>query len=129
MMRPEKKSLEFAIQILQKTLVSKENGIQEIKFSNDTHIKTLFEEIDDRDEEIDQLKNEINAWKSMQDNNKTHIENLKHKHAREIYQLNVESRRITEKLQDRENELRSVNLQVQYLQEMSKQQSNCVAEL
>ena len=122
MMRSEKKSLEFAIQILQKTLVSKENGIQEIKFSNDTHIKTLFEE-------IDQLKNEINALRSMQDNNKTHIENLKHKHAREIYQLNVESRRITEKLQDRENELRSVNLQVQYLQEMSKQQSNCVAEL
>lgn len=65
----------------------------------------------------------------MQDNNKTHIENLKHKHAREIYQFNVESRRITEKLQDREHELRSVNLQVKYYQEMSKQQLNCVAEL
>ena len=73
MMRSEKKSSEFAIQILQKTLVSKENGIQEIKFSNDTHIKTLFEEIDDRDEEIDQLKNELDAFRSMQDNHKTYI--------------------------------------------------------
>ena len=60
----------------QKALFSKENEIQEIKSSNETHIKTPFEEIDDRDEEIDQLKsvkNELDAFRSMQDNHKTYI--------------------------------------------------------
>ena len=57
----------------QKALFSKENEIQEIKSSNETLIKTPFEEIDDRDEEIDQLKNELDAFRSMQDNHKTYI--------------------------------------------------------
>ena len=52
---------------------------------SETHIKTFFEEIDVRDQEIDQLKNEIDALKSMQENKNTNIENLKQKHAEEIY--------------------------------------------
>ena len=125
----EIEGLEFAIKVLQKALVSKDNDIQQIKESSQIQINTLFEEIDQRDQEVDQLKNEIDAIKSMQENNKTHIQNLKQKHAHEIHQLNVESRRLIEKLRDHKNEMSSANHQVKLYKELSNRQANNVAEL
>ena len=129
-MKPsEIEGLEFAVQVLQKALVSKDNDIQQIKESSQIQIDTLFKEIDQRDQEIDQLKNEIDAIKSMQENNHVHIQNLKQKHAHEIHQLNVESRRLIEKLRDHKNELSSANHQVERYKELSNRQANNVAEL
>ena len=129
--------LEFAIQILQKALVSKDNEVQRIKDLNQIQIHTLFGQIDQRDQEIDQLKNEIeslkssqiDAIKSMKENYENQIQKLKEHHSHEINKLNIGERILYEKLKDHENEMKSLNHQVKQYKQQSVRQSEDIAEL
>ena len=137
----ETEGLEFTIQVLQKVLVSKDNEVQRIKDLNQIQMHTLLEEIDQRDQEIDQLKNEmellksskIDAIRSMQENNENKIQKLKEHHSHEIYKLNVEERKnfemFFEKFKDYQNEIKSLNHLIKQYKQQSIRQSENIAKL
>ena len=123
----ETEGLEFTIQVLQKALVSKDNEVQRIKDLNQIQMHTLLEEIDQRDQEIDQLKNEIESLKSsqidairsMQENNQKKIQKLKEDHSHKIYLMTIGQGFLFEKFKDCKNKIRSLNRQLKQYKKQS----------
>ena len=82
----ENEDLEFAIEILQKTLIAKDDQIKQVKDLHRIQMNVMMDEIDQRDQFIDELKEEI---ESMKENRDKQIQELNDKYSREVRQLNL----------------------------------------
>ena len=82
----ENEDLEFAIKMLQKTLFAKGDQMKEVKVLHRIQMNVMMEEIDQRDQLIDELKDKI---ESMKENMDKQIQDLNDKYSREVRQLNL----------------------------------------
>ena len=122
----ENEDLEFAIEILQKTLIAKDDQIKQVKDLHRIQMNVMMDEIDQRDQFIDELKEEI---ESMKENRDKQIQELNDKYSREVRQLNLGWEGMTAMAKKHDQEKEILNNKMKQYQERSKQQTNDINSL
>ena len=122
----ENEDLEFAIKVLKKTLITKDDKVKQIKDLHQIQINVMMEEIDQRDQLIDELKEEI---ESMKENKENQIQKLTAQHTQTIRKLEFESQRLIDTIYDHQKEKENLNCKLKQFQERSDEQANDIASL
>ena len=112
--------LEFTIRILQKTLVAKDDQIEQVKDLHQIQMNVLMEEIDQRDQKIDELKEEI---ESMKENKDKQIQEVNDNYTRKIRQSQLGWEGMTAMAKKHQQEKEIWDNKMKKYQERSKQQT------
>ena len=122
----ENEDLEFAIKMLQKTLFAKGDQMKEVKVLHRIQMNVMMEEIDQRDQLIDELKDKI---ESMKENMDKQIQDLNDKYSREVRQLNLGWEGMTAMAKKHDQQKEILNNKIKQYQERSKKQTNDINSL
>lgn len=118
--------LEFAIKILQKTLIAKDDQIKQVKDLHQIQMSVMMEEIDQRDQLIDELKDEI---ESIKENKEEQTQELNDKYSQDVRQLNLGWEGMTAMAKKHDQEKEFLNNKIKQYKERSKQQTNDITSL
>ena len=119
----ENEDLKFAINDLKKTLIGKHDQINNL---HQIQMNVMMEQIDQRDQLIDELKEEI---ESMKENRDKKIQELNDKYTQRIRQLQLGWEGMTAMAKKHHQEKEIWDNKIKQYQERSKQQTNDIASL
>ena len=119
----ENEDLKFAINDLKKTLIAKHDQINNL---HQIQMNVMLEQIDQRDQLIDELKEKI---ESMKENRDKQIQELNDKYTRRIRQLQSGWEGMTAMAKKHDQEKETLNNKIKQYQEQSKQQTNDITSL
>jgi len=122
----EIEDLEFTINVLQKTLIDKDDQIKQVQDLHQIQLKVLLEEIDDRDEQIDNLNAKIELLEQNMDNQ---IQELNKKCSMKDLELNSQWLQLYVAGREHHSEKSQLNDKIEQYERRANQQAEMVTSL